>query len=89
MNGYSKNVIQGKRNPGFVKRLQRDHDDLAHAKLPKGPVYISNSTDPLQERLETKYRDKLPGCIFCYFQVARSHFVCSSDNGHQQEQAEG
>lgn len=57
VNGYSNDVIQGKRNPGFVKRLQRDLDDFAFGKLPKGPIHISNSTDPLQVRLETKYRD--------------------------------
>ena len=57
VNGYLKDVIQGKRNPGFIKRLQRDLDDLVLAKLPKGPVHISNSTDPLQERLEKEYRD--------------------------------
>jgi len=57
VNGYSKDVVEGKRNPGFVKRLQKDLEDLTHANLPKGPVHISNSTDPLQERLEKKYGD--------------------------------
>lgn len=57
VNGYSKGVIEGKRNPGFITRLKTDLDDFVRAGMPKGPVHISNSTDPFQARLEEKYGD--------------------------------
>jgi DNA repair photolyase len=57
VNGYSKGVIEGKPNPGLVTRLKTDLDDFVRAEMPKGPVHISNSTDPFQARLEEKYGD--------------------------------
>ncbi|MCG8339619.1 MAG: hypothetical protein MJE63_34350 [Proteobacteria bacterium] len=57
VNGYSKGVIQGKRNPGFIKRLKKDLEDFTQIGMPKGPVHLSNSTDPLQARLEDEYGD--------------------------------
>lgn len=57
VNGYSKGVIEGKPNSGFINRLKTDLDDFVRAGMPKGPVHISNSTDPFQARLEEKYGD--------------------------------
>jgi DNA repair photolyase len=57
VNGYSGGVTKGKRNSSFVKNLKRDLNDFVHCNMPKGPVHISNSTDPLQERLEKKHYD--------------------------------
>lgn len=57
VNGYSKGVGTGKRKPGFNEMLKRDLEDIRRLGMPRGPVHLSNSTDPLQERLESQYRD--------------------------------
>ena len=57
VNAYSKGVGQGKRNSGLVNRLKRDIGDFQRLNLPAGPVHISNSTDSLQDPLESQYWD--------------------------------
>jgi DNA repair photolyase len=56
VNGYSGGVGKAKRKSGLIKRLRRDIADLKSLDLPRGPVHISNSTDPLQE-IENRHGD--------------------------------
>lgn len=57
VNGYSNGVERGKRRPSFIKKLERDLEDFVRLGMPPGPVHMSNSTDPFQERLEKEFRD--------------------------------
>jgi len=57
VNSYANAVIKGKKRSGFVEMLKRDIEDFISIGMPPGPVHLSNSTDPFQERLERQYRD--------------------------------
>ncbi len=55
--GYPEEIGTGKRKPRFIEKLKRDLMDFRRLGMPPGPVHISNSTDPLQKRLESQYQD--------------------------------
>ena len=57
VNGYSGGVGTGRHRPGFTRTLKRDMEDFRELGMFPGPVHMSNSTDPFQERLEIEYRD--------------------------------
>lgn len=61
VNGYSHESVgmspRAKRD--YEKRLRRDLLDLRTLGVPRVPLHLSNSTDPLQETLELKYRHTL------------------------------
>jgi DNA repair photolyase len=59
VNSYSKEIKRGRKKSSFISHLERDIKDFRAAELPQAPVHISNSCDPLQERLEKKHRDTL------------------------------
>jgi len=53
-NGYTLDRISPKE--GFEKLVDRDVSDLEEFNVPPAPVHLSNSTDPLQEGLESRFR---------------------------------
>lgn len=53
-NGYTLDRISPKE--GFAKLVDRDVSDLEEFNVPPAPVHLSNSTDPLQEGLESRFR---------------------------------
>ncbi len=57
VNGYlGRNVGAGAHaKKGFLRQLERDLRDLEGLNLPAVPIHLSNSTDPLQARLEREY----------------------------------
>jgi len=61
VNGYSRTSVGTESHPktGFEHKLQRDLNDLRRQGVPKAPLHLSNSTDPLQKELEEKHRHTL------------------------------
>ena len=57
VNAYSGGVGTGRRRPGFTETLRKDISEFKELGMPQGPVHMSNSTDPFQERLERRHRD--------------------------------
>ncbi len=57
VNSYSGGIGAGHRRPRFIEKLQRDIEDFRRLGMPPGPVHLSNSTDPFQERLEKQFHD--------------------------------
>jgi len=56
VNGYSGGIGRGKVRSGYLKRLHADLNDFETLGMPAADVHISNSTDPLQLRLEETSR---------------------------------
>ena len=58
VNVYSQNAVGNSphQKKDFEKNLAKDLEDLKILGVPSVPLHMSNSTDPLQEKLELKYR---------------------------------
>jgi DNA repair photolyase len=69
VNGYLKEEVGGAPHPklAFREGFLRDLSDLEGLGVPAAPLHLSNSTDPLQSRLETEHGD----CLFALREVAR------------------
>ena len=48
-----------RRKETFRERFEKDLDELKRLELPPVPLHLSNSTDPLQEPLESEFKDTL------------------------------
>lgn len=61
VNGYSQEAVGISPHPkkDFEKKLINDFNDLTSLGVPSTPLHISNSTDPLQEKLERTYHHTL------------------------------
>lgn len=61
VNGYSQTTVgvSAHEKRGFARSLRRDLQDLATFGVPRVPLHMSNSTDPMQAELETRHRHTL------------------------------
>ncbi len=69
VNGYLREEVgeAARRKQAFREGFLRDLEDLQGLGVPPAPLHLSNSTDPLQSRLETEHRDSL----FALREIAR------------------
>lgn len=61
VNGYSREAVGAAPRPKvkFAKKLNEDVRTLRALGVPPAPLHLSNSTDPLQARLESRHRHAL------------------------------
>ena len=59
LSGYIRDPKQARNKSKFRVQLDRDLRDLKVLALPPLPLHISNSTDPLQEAMESEFEDTL------------------------------
>ncbi|MFQ6098176.1 MAG: radical SAM protein, partial [Armatimonadota bacterium] len=59
VSNYVPRTRRGRVKQGFPRQIQRDLRAIEALGLPRAPLHVSNSTDPLQWRLETERRHTL------------------------------